>query len=114
MHRRRVLGDRITYVGLDVHKQGIVAAVAEDGLRGEVREYGRIANTPAALDRLARQLSREGVKLRFCCEAGPCGYGIHRTVNHSAEEYVRGDAHTNTIEGISQSSSAGFMEYTSM
>jgi hypothetical protein len=68
----------ITYVGLDVHKRGIVVAVAEDGLRGEVREYGRIANTPAALDRLARKLSREGVKLRFCYEAGPCGYGIQR------------------------------------
>ena len=58
------MGDHITYVGLDVHKQAIVAAVAEDGLRGEVREYGRIANTLAALDRLARKLSGEGVKLR--------------------------------------------------
>jgi hypothetical protein len=38
MHRRRILGDRITYVGLDVHKDGIVVAVAEGGLRGEVRE----------------------------------------------------------------------------
>ena len=72
------MGDHITYVGVDVHKRGIVVAVAEDGLRGEVREYGRIANTPAALDRLARKLSREGVKLRFCYEAGPCGYGIQR------------------------------------
>jgi transposase len=35
MHRRRVLGDRITYVGLDVHKGGIVVAVAAGGLRGE-------------------------------------------------------------------------------
>src|SRR5262249_34183878 len=56
MHRRRVLGDRITYVGLDVHKDGIVVAVAEGGLRGEVRDYGRIANTPAALQRLVRKL----------------------------------------------------------
>ena len=48
MHRRRVLGDRITYVGLDVHKDGIVVAVAEGGIRGEVREYGRIANTAGA------------------------------------------------------------------
>ena len=24
----------------------------------------------------------------------------HQTVNHSAEEYVRGDAHTNTAEGF--------------
>ena len=35
------MGDRITYVGLDVHKDGIVVAVAEGGLRGEVRDYGR-------------------------------------------------------------------------
>jgi len=40
--------DRITYVGLDVHKEGIVVAVAAGGLRGEVREHGRIANTPTA------------------------------------------------------------------
>jgi hypothetical protein len=48
MHRRRVVGDRITYVGLDVHKDGIVVALAVGCLRGEVRDYGRIANTPAA------------------------------------------------------------------
>ena len=46
------MADRITYVGLDVHKEGIVVAVAAGGVRGEVREYGRIANTPTALDRL--------------------------------------------------------------
>ena len=54
------MADRITYVGLDVHKEGIVVAVAEGGLRGEVREYGRIANTAAALDRLARKLGGDG------------------------------------------------------
>ena len=27
------------------------------------------------------------------------GFTSHETVNHSAEEYVRGDVHTNTIEG---------------
>jgi hypothetical protein len=48
MRRRRVIADRITYVGLDVHRDSIVVAVAAGGLRGEVREYGRIANTPTA------------------------------------------------------------------
>jgi transposase len=43
------MADRITYAGLDVHKESIVVAVASGGLRGEVREYGRIANTPTAL-----------------------------------------------------------------
>lgn len=70
--------DRIIYVGLDVHKDWIVVALAEGGLRGEIREHGRIANTSAALDRLVHRLSRERVKLRFCYEAGPCGYGIQR------------------------------------
>jgi hypothetical protein len=36
------MADRITYIGLDVHTEGIVVAVAAGGLRGEFREYGRI------------------------------------------------------------------------
>jgi hypothetical protein len=42
----------ITYVGLDRHKQTIAVALAETGLRGEVREYGTIPNTPDALQAL--------------------------------------------------------------
>ena len=49
MHRRRVMDKTITYVGLDVHKNTIAVALAEPGKRGEVREYGTIANTPVAL-----------------------------------------------------------------
>ncbi len=82
------MADRITYVGLDVHKEGIVVALATGGLRGEVREYGRIANTPTALDRLLRKLGGDGMSLRFCYEAGPCGYGIQRQVSASGHECV--------------------------
>ena len=82
------MGDRITYVGLDVHKDGIVVAVAEGGERGEVREYGRIANTPAALRRLACKLGQQGVELRFCYEAGPCGYGIQRQLSALGHECI--------------------------
>src|SRR6201982_603514 len=88
MHGRRVLGDRITYIGLDVHKDTIVVAVAASGLRGEVREYGRIANTSTALDRLLRKLGGDGVRLRFCYEAGPCGYGIQRQLSAQGHECV--------------------------
>src|SRR5258708_22615887 len=88
MHRRRVMADRITYVGLDVHKDSIVVAVAAGGLRGEVREYGRIANTSAALDRLRRKLGGDGMRLRFCYEAGPCGYGIQRRLSTRGPECV--------------------------
>ena len=82
------MADRITYVGLDVHKESIVVAVASGGLRGEVREYGRIANTAAALDRLLRKLGADGMGLRFCYEAGPCGYGIQRRLSAQGQECV--------------------------
>ena len=68
----------ITYVGLDVHKDTIAVALAEAGLRGEVRERGKIPNSPAALKALAMKLASGGKDLRFCYEAGPCGYGIQR------------------------------------
>ena len=71
----------ITYVGLDVHKDTIAVALAEIGLRGEVREYGKIANTPAAVKTLATKLAGRHGELRFCYEAGPCGYGIHRQLS---------------------------------
>src|ERR1700682_333404 len=88
MHRRRVMADRITYVGVDVHKESIVVAVAEGGLRGEVREYGRIANTATALERLLRKLGGDGMTLRLCYEAGPCGYGIQRRLSAQGHECV--------------------------
>jgi hypothetical protein len=83
------LANRIMYVWLDVHKERIVVAVAEGGLRGEVREYGRIANTTGALDRMLRKLGPDGVKLRFCYEAGPCGYGIQRRLSARGQNSER-------------------------
>jgi transposase len=65
------------YVGLDVHKETLAVAVAE-GDGGEVRFFGEIVNTPEAIQKLVSQLSKAGVQLSFCYEAGPCGYGIHR------------------------------------
>jgi len=78
----------ITYVGLDVHKETIAVALAEAGVRGDVREYGKIANTPAAVRALAAKLSRAGSELRFCYEAGPCGYGIQRQLTLAGHECV--------------------------
>src|SRR3984957_18740394 len=88
MHRRRVLDNPITYIGLDVHKDAIAVVLAEAGRRSEVREYGKIANAPTAVKALATKLSRGGNELRFCYEAGPCGYGIQRQLTLAGHECV--------------------------
>ena len=76
----------IIYVGLDVHKDTIAVALAEVGLRAEVREHGKIANTPAALKALSVKLAGKNGALRFCYEAGPCGYGIQRQLSAVGHE----------------------------
>lgn len=68
------------YVGLDTDKRSIDVAVAEEMPSGEVRYWGRIANEPASVDRLVKQLQK-GRRLVVCYEAGPCGYGLYRQLN---------------------------------
>lgn len=69
--------EKYKYVGLDVHKETIAVSVAEpDG--GEVRFLGEVTNTPDSVTKLVKRLRKEGMRLSFCYEAGPCGYGLHR------------------------------------
>jgi transposase len=73
--------ENILYVGMDTDKNHIDVAVAEPLPGGEIRYWGKIANAPAALDRVIKRLRRDGRQLKICYEAGPCGYGIYRRLN---------------------------------
>jgi transposase len=66
------------FVGLDTDKKHIDVAVAEPLPGGEVRYWGKIANTAPSVDRLIKKLGQGGRPLMVCYEAGPCGYGIYR------------------------------------
>ena len=70
--------DCTKFVGLDVHKSTIAVAIA-DGDRMPPVSYGLIENTSQAITRLIKRLSK-GHSVRFCYEAGPCGYEVHRQI----------------------------------
>ena len=65
------------YLGLDVHKDTISVAIAEEG-REEPRSYGKILNTPQAIRKLIKKICPGDEEMLFCYEAGPCGYEVYR------------------------------------
>ncbi|MGH9807415.1 MAG: IS110 family transposase [Terriglobia bacterium] len=77
-----------TFVGLDLHKATIAVALADGGRQGEVRSFGVIENEPAAIDRLLRKLARPRRTLRFCYEAGPCGYEVYRQLIDAGQDCI--------------------------
>ena len=75
------------FIGMDVHKDTIVVAVTATGDVGKAMLYGTFPNTAAALEKLVRRLRQAGSgPLKFCYEAGPCGYGVHRTLTKLGED----------------------------
>lgn len=66
------------YVGLDVHKDTTVVAVADGGREGEVRLYGEISSDLGALEKVLRKLGGAGVTLHVVYEAGPTGFVLYR------------------------------------
>ena len=67
-----------TFIGLDVHKATISVAIAQGERGGEVRHWGTVPHRFDHVRKLIEKLAAGGVRLHFCYEAGPCGYGLHR------------------------------------
>jgi transposase len=65
---------------MDVSKSNIAVALAEGSDRGEARFWGEIAASEDAVGKLVRRLSAQHGELRFCYEAGPTGYDLHRQI----------------------------------
>jgi transposase len=69
----------VRYVGLDVHKDTIVMAVAEAGTQ-PAEIYATLASDPAAVLARLRKLGPP-LSLLVCYEAGPTGYELYRFLN---------------------------------
>ena len=93
---RRVLGKAITYVGLDVHKDTIAVALAEAGVRGDVREYGKVANGFVTLPCRERKVSAAQELLGRCDCGPPRG---HRGAAKRAAR-LSGDEMALDVEGV--------------
>jgi len=78
----------IIFVGLDVHKATVAAAVAEGIRGGEIRQLGNMPNRVDQIAKLAERLGKNGQRLSFCYEAGPCGYGLHRQLTALGHECI--------------------------
>ena len=66
----------LRFVGLDVHKDSIVIAVAEEG-REPAEVHCKVPNDWGTLRKTLKRLGKNH-SLRCCYEAGPCGYGLYR------------------------------------
>lgn len=63
------------FVGMDVHKESIELASADEG---EAGHYARIGGDAVSVDRAVRKLRSVHRELMFVYEAGPCGFWIYR------------------------------------
>jgi len=66
------------FVGLDVHKDTIVIAVADQDRDGEVRIYGTISSDWHAMENALTKLRADGAELHIAYEAGPTGFVLYR------------------------------------
>lgn len=71
--------DAMKYVGLDVSKEKIAVAIAEEG-REAPRYWGVIDHTSEAIKKLMKKLG-DTKTLRVCYEAGPTGYALYRLLS---------------------------------
>jgi transposase len=79
IEEEQVMQECSKYIGFDVHKNSITVALAAPGA-APPQVWGTIENSPPAVARLLKKLSRAKHTLGVWYEAGPCGYGIYRQV----------------------------------
>jgi len=87
IRKEPVMEKRITFVGLDAHKESISVALLLPGQEKPVE--WQCANEKASVRRMVRKVLRQAEgTVRFCYEAGPCGYALQRWIREDGAECV--------------------------
>lgn len=73
--------DSTVFVGLDVHKESIVAAYSVGF--GEVGHLGEVGILQRDMQRLCQKMQSKAPSVVFVYEAGPCGYGLQRQLSRA-------------------------------
>lgn len=74
------------YVGMDTEKEKISVAYAPEGRDSGVEFVGPIGTRKKDILGLIRRLKGKAEELVFVYEAGPCGYGLYRTIGDLGHE----------------------------
>jgi transposase len=77
----------VVYVGLDVHKDTIVIAVARGGREAAVN-WKTIPNDGVRLRKALKMLTKNGEVLKVCYEAGPTGFGLCRRLREAGIDCI--------------------------
>jgi len=73
--------DNTVFVGLDVHKDSIVAACSVGF--GEITTLGNVGTLQRDVQRLCQRMQSKAPEVRFVYEAGPCGYVLQRKLQRA-------------------------------
>ena len=77
----------VVYVGLDVHKDSIVIAVAYEG-RKPAEKWKTIPYDGVRLQKALKMLLKPGQVLKVCYEAGPTGFGLYRRLQKAGIDCI--------------------------
>jgi transposase len=77
----------VIYVGMDVHKDSIVIALARDG-REQAETWQTIPYDGVKLRKVLKSLIKDGEVLRVCYEAGPTGFGLCRSLRKAGIDCI--------------------------
>ena len=77
----------VVYIGLDVHKDSIVIAVAREG-RKPAEKWKTIPYDGIRLEKTLKMLLKPGQALKVCYEAGPTGFGLYRRLQKAGIDCI--------------------------